>query len=181
MKKLLALVVLISTSSPCIFSVVDEIGQCIELLQPEKLKQIFSHNVVLKTIDKQKYLDQINSKIEQLKSAREKTEIIDPIRIKQAKYRYRGFLKYLGGTLVACVGLSSLICVVRDTIPFHQKLDETSLLSICASSLAMATGVYFVATGLSVMRKIEMLEQHFNSTFKKAYFVKALLEDVQAV
>ncbi len=72
MKKLLALVVLISTSSPCTLSVVDEIGQCIEHLQPEKLKQILSYNLVLKNVDKQKYLDQINNQIEQLKTAKEK-------------------------------------------------------------------------------------------------------------
>ena len=181
MKKLLALVVLILGSFSYVLSAVDEISQCIELLQPEKLKQIFSHNVVLKNVDKQKYLDQINNKIERLKMAREKSERIDPIRIMQAKYVDRGTSKSLGGLLVAGVGLSSLIAVVWDTIPFNQKLDPTRFLSMCASSLGIATGAYFFANGLSDIFKFEMLEKHFNSAFKKAYFVKALLEEVVAV
>ena len=53
MKKYLVVCMLISISSSCLLSVVDEIGIIIELLQPDKLKQIFSHNLVLKKIDKE--------------------------------------------------------------------------------------------------------------------------------
>ncbi len=160
------------------FSVVDEISQCIELLQPEKLKQIFSHHLVLKNVDKQKYLDQINNKIEQLKIAREKSEIIDPIRIKQTKYGKLRNLKVIAGSFGVCVGLISLIALLRDNVPYP---GFTAFIGMQTASFAIGTGIGHLMVGSAEGRKIGMLEKHFNSVFKKAYFVKALLEEVVAV
>ena len=47
-------------------SAVDAISLCIEELQPEKLRKIFYHNLMLKNADKEKY-KHVNKKIKRLK------------------------------------------------------------------------------------------------------------------
>ncbi len=108
------------------------------------------------------------------------------IKIIQSKYLTRATLKLIYGSAGLIVGFSSLIAFLEAPTEGNTLWAKSGIslrtLSIYASIFGIVTGSYFIATGADDrFMQYEMLEKHFNSAFKKTYFIKALLEDVQAV